>query len=234
MLAFAATLITAGSFGDALGRKRVFLVGIAVFGSASLGAGLSQSVGELIVARVVQGAAAAAMTPQLLATFRAIFSGKERSKAIGIYGAVLGFASAIGLLVGGVLTDANLFGWGWRSVFLVNVPIALFSLIAVVRVVPETRARRVRRPDLLGAALLTAALVAVVYPLLEGRRLGWPVWGWAVLAGGLLALFVLGMIEERRQRPRRRCCALACSGCRRSPPGSASSSRSRQASKASS
>src|SRR6185312_7286047 len=122
MLAFAATLIVSGSFGDVLGRKRVFLIGIAVFGAASLGAGLAQTPAELIGARVVQGTAAAAMTPQLLATFRAMFASRERAKAFGIYGAVLGFASAVGLLLGGALTEANLFGWGWRPVFLVNVP----------------------------------------------------------------------------------------------------------------
>jgi EmrB/QacA subfamily drug resistance transporter len=201
MLAFASMLITSGSFGDLLGRKRVFLLGIAVFGAASLGAGISQTPGELIAARVVQGAAAATMTPQLLATFRSIFAPEERGQAFGIYGAVLGFASAIGLVLGGVLTDANLFGWGWRSVFFVNVPIALFSLIASAKLVPETRERSARRPDLLGAGLLAAALVAVVYPLLEGRRLGWPVWGWLLLTGGLLMLATLGLVEERRQRP---------------------------------
>jgi EmrB/QacA subfamily drug resistance transporter len=199
MLAFAATLITAGSFGDLFGRKRVFLIGIAVFGAASLGAGVSQTPGELIAARIVQGAAAAAMTPQLLATFRAIFASEERAKAFGLYGAVLGFASAVGLLLGGALTDANLFGWGWRPVFLVNVPIALVSLIAAVRVVPETRERFARRPSLAGAALLTASLVAIVYPLLEGRRPGWPVWGWLLLPAGLLGLAVLGVVEERRR-----------------------------------
>src|SRR5436190_1615419 len=101
MLAFAALLIVSGSFGDLLGRKRIFLGGIAVFGLASLAAGLAQSPGELIAARVVQGTAAAAMIPQLLATFRAIFDGEERGKAFAIYGAVLGFASAIGLVLGG-------------------------------------------------------------------------------------------------------------------------------------
>jgi MFS family permease len=110
MLAFAATLITAGSFGDLFGRKRVFLTGIVFFGLASLGAGLAQSPGQLIAARVVQGAAAAAMTPQVLATFRSIFSGKERGQAFGLYGAILGFASAIGLVLGGLLTQADFFG----------------------------------------------------------------------------------------------------------------------------
>ena len=105
MLAFAAALIIAGNLGDKFGRKRVFLSGAALFGLASLAAGLSGSGAELIAARVVQGAAAAAMAPQVLATFRVIFGREERGKAFGIYGAMLGFASAIGLVLGGLLTE---------------------------------------------------------------------------------------------------------------------------------
>jgi EmrB/QacA subfamily drug resistance transporter len=198
MLAFAATLIVAGSFGDLLGRKRVFLLGIAAFGAASLGAGLAQTAGQLIAARSVQGAAAAAMMPQVLATFRAIFSGKERGQAFGLYGAILGFASAIGLVLGGLLTEADLFGWSWRSIFFINIPVALFSLVATSLFVPETRNRSASRPDLVGAGLLAAALIAIAYPLLEGHRLGWPVWGWLLLAGGVVLLLMLGTVESRR------------------------------------
>jgi EmrB/QacA subfamily drug resistance transporter len=202
MLAFAATLIVAGSFGDLLGRKRIFLGGIAVFGIASLAAALAQTPGELIGARVVQGAAAAAMIPQLLATFRAMFAGEERGKAFGLYGAILGFASAFGLVLGGVLTDADLFGWGWRTVFVINIPVALISFVAALRTVPETYQRDAGRPDVAGAAVLAAAIVAIAYPLLEGRSQGWPAWLWLVFAAGLAGLVVLGVIEERRQHSR--------------------------------
>ena len=184
MLAFAAALIIAGNLGDLFGRKRVFLTGVAVFGLASLAAGVSGSGAELIAARVVQGTAAAAMAPQVLATFRAVFAGAERGKAFSIYGAMLGFASAVGLLLGGVLTEANLFGWSWRAVFFVNVPVAVAALIAGLRFVPETRDPGARRPDVTGAVLLAASLVAIVYPLLEGRQLGWPAWVWVLLAAG--------------------------------------------------
>ena len=198
MLAFAAALIIAGNLGDLFGRKRVFLTGVAVFGLASLAAGLSQSGAELIAARVVQGTAAAAMAPQVLATFRAMFSGAERGKAFSIYGAMLGFASAVGLLLGGVLTEANLFGWSWRAVFFVNIPVAVAALIAGLRFVPETRDPGARRPDVPGAVLLAGSLVAIVYPLLEGRQLGWPAWVWVLLAGGVAGLGVLGLLEARR------------------------------------
>jgi EmrB/QacA subfamily drug resistance transporter len=200
MLAFAAGLIIAGNLGDLFGRKRVFLSGVAAFGLASLWAGLSGSGAELITARVIQGAAAAAMAPQVLATFRAVFGPEERGKAFGIYGAMLGFASAVGLVLGGALTEANLFGWSWRSVFFVNVPVAAIALIAGLCFVPETRDPAARRPNVLGAVLLAASLVAIVYPLLEGRQLGWPAWIWLMLAAGLAGLCTLGLLEARRPR----------------------------------
>src|SRR5690242_16542229 len=198
MLAFAATLIIAGNLGDKFGRKRLFLSGAALFGLASLAAGLSGSGAELIAARVVQGAAAAAMAPQVLATFRVIFGRAERGKAFGVYGAMLGFASAIGLVLGGLLTGANLFGWEWRSVFYVNVPVAVAALIAGARLVPETKDPGARRPFVAGAVLLAGSLVAIVYPLLEGRQLGWPGWVWPLMAAGVAGLVVLGLIEARR------------------------------------
>ena len=200
MLAFAAALIIAGNLGDLLGRKRVFLFGAGLFGVASLCAGLSATAPELIAARLVQGAAAAAMAPQVLATFRAIFSGGERGKAFGIYGAMLGFASAIGLVLGGLLTEANIFGWSWRAVFFVNIPIAAVTLIAGLRVVPETKDPARRRPDVPAALLLAGSLVAIVYPLLEGRQLGWPAWVWPLAGAGVAGLCSLGVLESRRRR----------------------------------
>jgi len=199
MLAFAAALIISGNLGDLLGRKRVFLTGVGVFGLASLCAGISASGAELITARVVQGVAAAAMTPQVLATFRAMFAAHERGKAFGIYGAMLGFASAVGLVLGGLLTDANLFGWSWRSVFFINVPVSVCALIAGVRLVPETRDAAARRPNVAGALLLAGSMVAIVYPLLEGRQLGWPAWVWLVFAAGLAGLCAVGLLKRGRR-----------------------------------
>ncbi len=128
-----------------------------------------------------------------------------------------------------MLTEANVFGWEWRSVFYVNVPVAVAALIAGARYVPETRDPAARRPNLPGAVLLAGSLVAIVYPLLEGRQLGWPAWVWPLMAAGVAGLVVLGLFEARqsgRRRPKgwRRCSGPSCSGCRRSPPGWASSS----------
>ena len=202
LLAFAAILIIAGSLGDRFGRKRLFLAGVGIFGAASLAAGLSAAAAELIAARVVQGAGAAVMAPQVLATFRVIFSGRERGKAFALYGAMAGFASAVGLVLGGVLTDANLFGWSWRAVFFVNVPVALVTLAAGLRLVPPTRDPAAGRPDLPAAAALAGGLVAIVYPLLEGRRLGWPAWIWPLMAAGVAVIAALAVREARGRRMR--------------------------------
>src|SRR5215472_4507616 len=199
LLAFAASLIIAGSMGDRFGRKRLFLAGVAVFGAAGLAAGLSGTAAELIAARVVQGVSAASMAPQVLATFRVIFSGRERGKAFALYGALAGVASAIGLVLGGALTDANVFGWSWRAVFFVNVPVALLALSAGSRLVPEIRDPAAGRPNLPAGAVLAAGLVAVVYPLLEGRQYGWPAWMWPLMAAGVAAVVALAAREARNR-----------------------------------
>jgi EmrB/QacA subfamily drug resistance transporter len=199
MLSFGALLLLAGRLGDLFGRKRMFMIGVTVFGMASLLSAVAQDPTWLIGSRALQGAAAAVLTPQVLATARAIFAGKERGAVFGLYGALGGLASAGGLLLGGMLTDADLFGWGWRTIFVVNIPVALAVLVAAAVLVPETRSSVRRRPDALGAALLVGALVAIVFPLLEGRRLGWPAWGWGLVAVGLLGLVALGVIDRRRR-----------------------------------
>ena len=201
LAAFAATLITAGRVGDLVGRKRMFLAGVAAFGLASLACGLSRNPGELIAARAAAGTAAAIMLPQVLATLRTVFTGQERGAAFGIYGAMGGIATAAGLLLGGVLTSANILGWGWRPIFFVNVPVALAMLIAAAVLVPETRSERPLRPDLRGMALAAAGLMAIVYPLFEGRSLGWPVWCFGCLAAGVAAVAWLCAAGRRRQRP---------------------------------
>ncbi|WP_405755571.1 MFS transporter [Streptomyces sp. NBC_00073] len=199
LLGFAATLIVSGHLGDRYGRKVLFLAGTAGFGLASLGCGIAQSPTQLITARAVQGVMAALLMPQVLGSFRTLFQGKERGAAFGMYGAIAGFASAVGLLLGGLLTDADLFGWGWRSVFLVNVPIALAACLAGAVLVPTTRERGAGRPDLAGSLVLAAALIAIVLPLVQGEANGWPLWGWLCLAAGVLAVTGLGVLEGRRR-----------------------------------
>ncbi len=197
MLAFAASLITAGRLGDLLGRRRLFLVGVVGFGAASLLSGLAQSPAQLVAFRIAQGAAAAIVAPQVLASIRTLFAGQQRLNAFGAFGAVAGMAAALGVILGGLLTQADLWGLGWRAIFLVNVPVVVAVVVGTLLWVPESRGTTRERLDLVGAVLLAAGLVAVVYPLLEGRRLGWPAWSVALLVGGLVLLGALLALESR-------------------------------------
>src|SRR5664279_4917731 len=137
LLAFGGTLIVWGRIGDVAGRRRVFLSAVAAFGAASLAAGVAPSIHWLIVFCVIQGAAAGALVPQVLATFRTSLEPTARTLAFGIYGAVAGLAAAAGVVLGGVLTQYRLFGLGWRAIFLVNVPLAAAVLASGLFVVPE-------------------------------------------------------------------------------------------------
>ncbi len=198
-LGFAAVLIIAGRLGDFWGRKKVFLVGVAMFGLASLGCSIARNPSELIASRALQGMFAATLVPQVLATFRAIFHGRERGSVFGLYGAIAGVASALGLLLGGLLVNVNLFGLSWRTVFMINIPIVAVVLVAGAIFVPRTREREVGRPDVLGSVVLAVGMVGIVFPLLEGRRYGWPLWGWFCLLAGMGTVVALGWIEARRQ-----------------------------------
>lgn len=199
LLGFAAALIVSGHLGDRYGRKALFLMGTAGFGIASLACGIAQTPGQLVAARATQGVMAALLMPQVLGSFRTLFHGRERGAAFGMYGAVAGFASAVGLLLGGLLTDADLFGLGWRSVFLVNVPVAVVTCAAGVVLVPATKERSAGRPDVLGSLVLAGGLVAIVLPLVQGHSNGWPVWGWCCLAAGVLTVAGLAVLEARRR-----------------------------------
>ena len=178
-LTFATFLITAGRLGDQLGRRRMFALGLAAFTLASAACGLAPSPAVLVGARLVQGLAAALLSPQVLSIIGVVYSGPDRVRAISIYGIVLGFAAVGGQLIGGVLVQADIAGLGWRSCFLIHVPIGVAALALVPRAVPESRAERTSRLDVTGTLLVTAGLTAVLLPLVEGRQHGWPVWTWA-------------------------------------------------------
>jgi EmrB/QacA subfamily drug resistance transporter len=192
-LSFAAFLILAGRLGDDLGRRRVYVVGLALFTLASAACGLAPSPETLVAARIGQGVAAAVVLPQVLAIVGVAFRGPDYVKALSIYGLALGLAAVGGQVIGGALVET---GIGWRGCFLINVPIGLAALAAAPRLVPESRAERGRRLDVAGAAIVAVGLTAVLLPLIEGRELGWPAWTWASLAAAplILAAFV------RRQR----------------------------------
>ena len=190
-VAYGALLIVGARAGDDFGHRRMFLYGLAGFTLTSLAAGVAGSVGLLIAARIVQGAAAAFMMPQVLTLIQLNLEGAPRLKAIATNSAVIALAVVIGQIVGGALVTADLFGLGWRSIFLVNVPVGVVLLIAGARWLPTTRRATARPQDLVGTVWLLVALTGLFVPVVLGHELGWPVWAWILIAVSIIAAVVL-------------------------------------------
>jgi EmrB/QacA subfamily drug resistance transporter len=198
--AYALLLVLGGRLGDSLGRKRLFLIGMAAFTLTSLACGLAPNAIALVIGRIAQGASAAMMVPQVLATIQAATTGQRRAKALGRYGATGGLAAVLGQVLGGLLVSANIDGAGWRPIFLVNVPIGLVGLVLANRYVPDTRHGNAARVDGQGTVLLGLAVLAVLIPLTEGRSLGWPPWTIALLAAAPLFIAAFARTEIRIER----------------------------------
>src|ERR1700733_2073496 len=181
-LAYALVLITGGRLGDTFGRKRLFLIGVIGFTIMSALCGAAQSPGMLIAARVVQGAMGAIMVPQVLAVIQVIFPPKERIKALAGFGVTAGLGTVSGPLLGGLLIQHNLFGLDWRPIFLINVPVGIIAFAASAVLVRESRAPQPPKLDPVGVGLISAALLLLLYPLVEGRQLGWPLWTYVSMA----------------------------------------------------
>jgi len=199
-LTFAVGLVTGGRLGDIYGRRRMFLLGVAGFAIASLLCGLAPTSGTLIAARLLQGACAAIMIPQGFGIIRSAFGPDEVGKAFALFGPVIGLSAVLGPVLGGVLVEADLFGTGWRLIFLVNLPLAAAALIMGARLLPESRSEHPPTLDLLGAALVTVAAGLLIYPLIQGREAGWPAWTFASMAAALAMLAVFVAVERRRER----------------------------------
>ncbi len=200
-LAYAVTLVTGGRLGDIYGRKRLFMLGMAGFTLASALCGLAPGAGVLIGARLIQGLGAALMGPQVLAIIQVIFPPHERGGALSVYGAIVGLASLAGQALGGLLIRADLFGLGWRIVFLINIPIGVVALLAAALLVRETRSPTARTLDLGGVAIITSGLFLLTFPLVAGRDAGWPAWAWACLIAAVPVL--LGFIQFERRKTAR-------------------------------
>ncbi|WP_436843204.1 MFS transporter [Streptomyces narbonensis] len=198
-LSYAVLLVLGGRLGDLFGRRRLFLAGMTAFGLTSLACGLAPEAWTLVAARVAQGAAAALMLPQVLATIHASTTGPRRAKALSLYGATAGLSMVAGQILGGVLVAADLAGSGWRSVFLVNVPVAVAGLLLALRTVPETRSDRPAPVDVRGTLLLAVALLTLLAPLTEGRTAGWPLWTWVSLAVFPFAAAAFWRVERRAE-----------------------------------
>jgi MFS family permease len=199
-IAFATLMITGGRLGDIHGPKPVFLLGLLGFTLASLWCGLSPSGGELVTARAVQGATAALMIPQVLATIHLLFRDGERGRAFGIYGFTLGFGAAVGFGLGGWFVALNIADLGWRTIFFVNVPIGAALMGTAQWLMPALPGKPGTRLDIVGAGILLVALLCLIGPMLLGADLKWTPWLFAVMAAGLALLASMWPIERRIER----------------------------------
>jgi EmrB/QacA subfamily drug resistance transporter len=192
-------LMLGGRMGDLLGRRRMFMIGLAVFALASASAGLAQQPGVLVASRFVQGTGAALASPAALSLLTLLFTRpQERARAMAIWSGLAGVGAALGVVLSGVLTDLA----SWRWIFFINLPIAAVVIVATPRLVSESRASRRGRPDIAGAALITLGLLAVVFGLLEKGSHPWlsfDVLGWVLIGVALLAGFTL--VESRAAQP---------------------------------
>jgi MFS family permease len=188
LLSYATGLITAARLGARRGFGKVFTTGVALFAASSLACGLAATPAMQVVARTVQGAGAALLVAQVLSLLQTALEGEQRRRALALYGMVLAAGVAAGQVLGGVLVSADLFGTGWRPIFLVNVPVGVGVLLLAAGRLPTGPRTDVGRLDLAGAWLLAAAMLALLIPVSFGADSGWPAWCWPALAAGTLLL----------------------------------------------
>jgi predicted MFS family arabinose efflux permease len=196
-IAFAAFVVTGARLGDVLGRRRAFVLGLAGFTLSSLAGGLAPTPEALVVARACQGATGALMTPQVLSIIQAQYEGETRARAIGAYSLILAVGVAAGQVVGGLLVGAQIIDAAWRPALLLNAPVGVVLLLAARGGLPAIAPGPPRRLDLAGAAVLSAALLALVLPLTFGRDAGWPAWVWPSFVACALALTGFVALERR-------------------------------------
>ncbi|MFE0643906.1 MFS transporter [Streptomyces sp. NPDC058877] len=197
-LAFAAGLITGGRLGDIYGRKRLFLLGTAGFTIASALCGFAANQEILVASRLLQGATAALMVPQVLSIIHVTFPAHERGKVFGMFGAIIGLGAVSGPLLGALLTQGNIAGLEWRPIFLINLPVGIAGLLLGRKFITESKAPKALRLDLIGVFLVTTALLMLIYPLTRGRELDWPLWGHLMMVGSLLVFGLLIAYEKHK------------------------------------
>lgn len=196
-LALGAGLVLGGRLGDRYGRRRMFLMGLAAFTASSLMCALAPNIEPLIAFRLLQGTAGAMLLPQGLGLLRENFSGPELTKVFAIFGPALGLGGIIGPVLGGFLIEGDFFGLGWRSVFLINLPIGVAALIVAAKFVPDRAGSRTVRVDIAGAALIATSCALLVLPLNQGQEDGWPLWTWLSMAASVIG-FALFALQQRR------------------------------------
>lgn len=197
-LAIAVGLMTGGRLGDVLGRRPVFLTGLTGFVVASVACSAAWSPESLIAARAVQGLAAALMIPQCFGLIRDVVPPQKMGRAFAALGPVIGLSTVLGPVVAGALLKADLLGTDWRALFLINVPVGLVALRVGARILPSVPGRRSLRLDWTGTGLMALLSVLVVFPLVDGRTLGWPVWIFGVMAAAVPVALLLVAQQRRR------------------------------------
>lgn len=199
-LAFALLLITGGRMGDVFGYKKVFMIGIAGFTGASLLAGLAPNTEMLVGARLFQGMMAALMVPQVMSLMQVMYKPHERGAVMGMFGMLGGLAASLGPIIGGLLIKANLFGWDWRPIFLINLPVGIAALILSPKFLPDGKSVHPLHIDIKGTLLIIVALSLLIFPLIEGRELDWPLWTLGMLAAALPVLMLFWWYETRKDK----------------------------------
>ncbi|GAA4560264.1 MFS transporter [Planotetraspora kaengkrachanensis] len=200
-IAYAMLLITGARLGGLLGYRKLFLYGLGLFTVASLMCGLAPSADLLIAFRLLQGAGAALMVPQVLSLIQLSFDGAARLKAISVYAAVISGAAVVGQVLGGLLVTADLFGTSWRPVFLVNVPIGVVLLIVGGKLLPTGHVPREQGVDVPGLLTLSLAVSLLVVPLVLGHEQDWPLWGWISMAASVVVFCAFLLVERRARHP---------------------------------
>lgn len=195
LIALAMMLITGARLGQAFGYRRAFVAGVSLFSVASLACGLAPDAAVLVGARVLQGAAAGVMFPQALTGIQLHYSGAGRARAISRYAMALSAGAVSGQVLGGLLVSADVAGLGWRSVFLINVPVGVTAAVAAMRCLPAD-SRGESRLDLAGVALLSVTVLLLVVPLTLGNSAGWPDWAWVCLAASVPAAAAFTAVER--------------------------------------
>jgi EmrB/QacA subfamily drug resistance transporter len=187
-LVLAVGLLTGGRLGDMFGRRRMLLIGSTGFVLTSVACAVATSPEMLIGTRMLQAAFGAVMIPQCFGLIRDLFPGKEQAKAWGVFGPAIGLATILGPIIAGLLIKADLFGTGWRMIFLINLPLGIFALVAGRAALPSSTGDRSGGLDVTGMLIAGAGMGLLVYPLIQGREQGWPVWILAMLAASVVVL----------------------------------------------
>ncbi len=200
VFAFALTLITGGRLGDIYGRRKMFQLGVLGFVVTSFLCGIATNPEMLVASRLAQGLAAGLMVPQVMSIIHVTFPDKEKGAVFAIQGTIGGLAATIAPLVGGLLVAWNIFGWDWRTIFLVNVPIGLIGYALGWKYINESKAPQRIRLDLIGVVLATVSLTALLFPLTFGRELHWPAWGFVLMAASVVGFIGFIAYERAKQR----------------------------------